>query len=104
MESVLTELAFSRKGLHVLGVKENIQDARFDKGQMVSDRKDLGDQGKWEDAFADTKDPIHGVFKIATSCNGFNTPFSLSDPSFSLHGCHQGCRDQIQELDHHQAS
>lgn len=60
--TVQTQIAFSRAGLNFLGVTDNIQDAHFDKGSMLLDKKLLDDQREWNPIFASGS--VHGVLMI----------------------------------------
>ncbi|KAF8869718.1 hypothetical protein CPB84DRAFT_1803607 [Gymnopilus junonius] len=55
----LTQIAFSRLGMNVLGVTGNVGDPRFDTHNMLDDKALLGDQGVWDPVFRDGE--LHGV-------------------------------------------
>lgn len=58
-------LAFSQRGLKALGIKDDLGDAFFTKGQRA-DAASLGDNfADWEPAWT-TEDGIHGVFLIGS--------------------------------------
>ncbi|KDQ10903.1 hypothetical protein BOTBODRAFT_147513 [Botryobasidium botryosum FD-172 SS1] len=62
----ITELnvAFSARGLEVLGITDDLGDEEFKKGQYA-DAEDLGDVIKeWDDIYTQT---IHGVFLVASN-------------------------------------
>jgi hypothetical protein len=61
------QIAFSRKGLDFLGVKEMTKDLLFDKASMRSGKKDLGSTGDWDDVF-DSAGTVHGVVIVAANC------------------------------------
>ncbi|KAA1475652.1 Dyp-type peroxidase [Dentipellis sp. KUC8613] len=62
---IQSQIAFSRAGLNILGLTENIEDPRFDTRPMLSDMKFLGDSGPWYTPFVEGG--LHGVFTIAAS-------------------------------------
>ena len=55
----LTQIAFSRLGMNVLGVTGNVGDDRFDTHNMLDDKVLLGDQGVWDPVFS--TGGLHGV-------------------------------------------
>jgi len=65
VDTVQTQIAFSRTGLKVLGVEGETKDSRFDKGPMSLDKESLGDANDWDPVFANGI--IHGVIVVATS-------------------------------------
>jgi hypothetical protein len=65
VDLVQTQIAFSRAGLGLLGVKEDIQDRLFDRHSMRHDKDQLGDSCDWAPVF--DKGTVHGVITIAAS-------------------------------------
>ncbi|KIK61171.1 hypothetical protein GYMLUDRAFT_166740 [Collybiopsis luxurians FD-317 M1] len=58
-------IAFSQRGLNVLGIRDDLNDTNFKNGQMYNVTATLGDQTSyWEPAFAGHH--IHGVFLVAS--------------------------------------
>ena len=59
-----TNIAFSQRGLNVLGIKDDLKDSHFKAGQ-IKDAAAYGDGiQNWEPSFAGTT--VHGVFTIAS--------------------------------------
>jgi hypothetical protein len=62
VDAVLSQIAFSRRGLTAPGIKGSTQDPRFEHRPMYLDRAELGNQGKWVNEFENGS--VHGVFMI----------------------------------------
>lgn len=57
------QVAFSKRGLQQLKIKDKLRDPHFDKGPMSKEKRALGDREKWDGVFKNAS--VHGVFVIA---------------------------------------